>query len=67
MNSSKTHAITLRRTDYKDSSHIVAFELQMLALLGYQPELNRCVICREKVISKSISFFSALEGGGNLF
>ena len=44
--------------------NIVAFEVQMLALLGYLPELNRCVNCKEKVISKSISYFSALEGGG---
>ena len=44
--------------------NIVAFEVQMLALLGYLPELNRCVNCEEKVSSKSISFFSALEEGG---
>jgi DNA repair protein RecO (recombination protein O) len=43
--------------------NIVAFEVQMLALLGYMPELNRCVNCKEKVSSISISFFSALEGG----
>ena len=67
MDFSETDAITLRRTDYKDSSQIVAFEVQMLALLGYLPELNCCVNCEEKVSSKSISFFSALEGEGDLF
>ncbi|MHC4138303.1 MAG: DNA repair protein RecO C-terminal domain-containing protein [Planctomycetota bacterium] len=37
--------------------NIVAFEVQMPALLGYLPELNICVNCRERVSLKSISFF----------
>ncbi len=41
----------------------IAFEVQMLALLGYMPEINHCVSCKVNVHSKRISFFSALEGG----
>jgi len=56
---------TLHEMANKDDPtvNIVAFEVQMLALLGYLPELNCCVNCKEKVSPKSISFFSALEGG----
>ena len=43
--------------------NIIAFEVQMLTLLGYMPEINHCVSCKVKVDSKAISFFSALEGG----
>jgi recombinational DNA repair protein (RecF pathway) len=42
--------------------NIVAFEVQILALLENLPELNICVNCREKVKLKSIFF--ALEGRG---
>ena len=41
----------------------IAFELQMLALLGYLPEMNHCVNCKKKADSINFSFFSASEGG----
>ena len=41
----------------------IAFEVQMLALLGYLPEMSRCVNCKAKVDAKRFSSFSASEGG----
>ena len=41
----------------------IAFEVQMLALLGYLPEMSHCVNCKAKVDAKRFSSFSASEGG----
>lgn len=41
----------------------IAFEVQMLALIGYLPEMNHCVRCKAKTNAKSFSSFSASEGG----
>lgn len=41
----------------------IAFEVQMLALIGYLPEMNHCVRCKAKMDAKSFSSFSASEGG----
>jgi DNA repair protein RecO (recombination protein O) len=41
----------------------LAFEVQMLALLGYLPEMKRCAICKASLNSERFAFFSALEGG----
>jgi DNA repair protein RecO (recombination protein O) len=38
------------------------FEVRLLDLLGYRPELFHCVICREAVQAQN-QFFSFLEGG----
>lgn len=43
--------------------NIIAFEVQMLALLGYMPEINHCVSCKKKLHTRTMFFFSALEGG----
>ncbi len=51
----------VNRTDPTVSTN--AFELQMLTLLGYLPEMNHCVNCEKKVNSKGHAFFSASEGG----
>ncbi|MFQ5964588.1 MAG: DNA repair protein RecO [Candidatus Scalinduaceae bacterium] len=49
----------------KDDSTVstLSFEVQMLALVGYLPEMNHCVICKAKMNSKRFAFFSASEGG----
>ena len=36
----------------------IAFEVQMLALIGYLPEMNHCVRCKAKMDAKSFSSFS---------
>lgn len=41
----------------------IAFEVQMLTLLGYLPEMKSCVCCRSKVNATRFSPFSATEGG----
>jgi len=38
------------------------FELNMLSLLGYQPELAKCVLCGKKATQEG-NFFSFQEGG----
>jgi len=38
------------------------FEVRLLDLLGYRPELIQCVVCREPVEAQN-QFFSFLEGG----
>lgn len=38
------------------------FEVRLLDLLGYRPELSRCVVCREQIEAQN-QFFSFLEGG----
>lgn len=42
---------------------ILTFEIQMLALLGYLPEMKQCVACKANLNSKKVAFFSALGGG----
>ena len=42
---------------------ILAFEIQMLALLGYLPEMKHCITCKADLNSKRFAFFSAREGG----
>lgn len=39
-----------------------AFAIKLLALLGYAPELYRCVVCKKKITPEKI-FFSAEQGG----
>lgn len=39
------------------------FELRLLALSGYQPELRRCVVCREEVKGEKEHRFSLNRGG----
>ena len=41
----------------------IAFEVQLLALLGYLPEMSCCASCKAKMDAKSLSTFSASEGG----
>lgn len=41
----------------------LAFEIQMLALLGHLPEMKHCVTCKANLNSKRFAFFSALECG----
>ncbi|MGR3302336.1 MAG: DNA repair protein RecO [Candidatus Scalindua sp.] len=41
----------------------IAFEVQLLALLGYLPEMRCCASCKAKVDAKLLSSFSASEGG----
>ena len=43
------------------SSWIFAFEIKLLAALGYMPELNQCTICSGALESKA--FFSPSRGG----
>jgi DNA repair protein RecO (recombination protein O) len=38
------------------------YELQLLALAGFQPQLRRCVVRGEKVVAED-QYFSAAEGG----
>jgi DNA repair protein RecO (recombination protein O) len=38
------------------------YELHLLGLAGYQPELYRCVVGKEKIVAED-QFFSAAEGG----
>jgi DNA repair protein RecO (recombination protein O) len=41
----------------------LAFEIQMLALLGHLPEMKHCVTCKANLNSQRFAFFSALECG----
>lgn len=43
--------------------NMLAFKVQMLALLGYMPEMNHCVNCNAKMDSIKFALFSASEGG----
>ena len=56
---------TLYKIAGKDDPAVsmLAFKVRMLTLLGYMPEMNRCVVCEAKMSSNKIAFFSALEGG----
>ncbi len=38
------------------------YELHLLGLAGYQPQLQRCAVCRRELAAED-QFFSALEGG----
>ena len=38
------------------------FEVRLLDLLGYRPELSQCVVCRDPIEAQN-QFFSFLEGG----
>ncbi|MDW8325651.1 MAG: DNA repair protein RecO [Anaerolineales bacterium] len=38
------------------------YELRLLALAGYQPELRRCVACGEAIVAED-QFFSVAQGG----
>jgi len=55
---------TLRRLCQADSSEIVLryFELHFLHLLGYRPQLHRCVICNSPPLP-TVNFFSYSQGG----
>ncbi len=41
----------------------LAFEVQMLALVGYMPEMNHCVVCKSVIDLKRFALFNAYEGG----
>jgi len=55
---------TLGRLGEEDDLALAArfFELHLLALVGYRPQLFRCVEC-EREIDFEVSFFSPAEGG----
>jgi len=40
-----------------------SFELKLLKILGFLPEMVRCVRCRELLLTSGLSYFSALFGG----
>ncbi len=42
---------------------ILAFEVQMLSLIGYMPEMNRCVLCKSEIDLTKCVLFNASEGG----
>ena len=56
---------TLSEIARKDDPAIntLAFKVQMLAILGFMPEMKHCVICKAELNTKRFAFFSALEGG----
>jgi DNA repair protein RecO (recombination protein O) len=39
------------------------FEIRLLSLLGYQPQLEECLICAHKLSSKEKFWFSPVKGG----
>lgn len=41
---------------------VASFSVKLLALLGWQPELATCVVCRE-TLGEEASYFSIAEGG----
>ncbi|HLG31296.1 MAG TPA: DNA repair protein RecO [Candidatus Brocadiales bacterium] len=45
------------------SVYLLAFEMQMLKLAGYLPEMARCVNCEAEIQFKKYVSFSAREGG----
>ncbi len=49
----------------KITSLIAAFELKLISMLGYRPELKSCVICGDE-IKKNSSYFLNLQEGGVL-
>ncbi|MCL5025202.1 MAG: DNA repair protein RecO [Chloroflexi bacterium] len=56
--------VTLERLDTEDSPEIAAraFEVQALGLLGYRPELHRCLRCGAEA-QPVVNYFSAPAGG----
>ena len=42
---------------------LLAFEIKMLKILGYLPELRRCVNCKNSILRISEVYFHAKEGG----
>jgi DNA repair protein RecO (recombination protein O) len=57
-------ANTLDRLNRGDAPHIVVryYEIRLLDLLGFRPELQHCVVCDEKIKAQD-QFFSASLGG----
>ncbi len=57
-------AQTLERLDTEESPEIAArfFEVQALRLLGYQPELHRCLRCGN-TLQPVVNYFSTASGG----
>lgn len=55
---------TLQRLTIADDLDLVLryFESQLLAVLGYQPELRRCVACHT-VLQPVLNYYSAVAGG----
>lgn len=55
---------TLERLCEDDDPRLVVryYEMQLLDLVGFRPELNECVISREAIIAQN-QFFSYAEGG----
>jgi DNA repair protein RecO (recombination protein O) len=54
----------LRRLSQRDDLDLVLrfFEMSVLGQLGYQPELNECVVCRRGVPDEGNSWAAALGG-----
>lgn len=42
---------------------ILTFEVQMLSLIGYMPEMNQCVLCKSEIDLTRFALFNAAEGG----
>ncbi|GJQ58083.1 MAG: DNA repair protein RecO [Candidatus Scalindua sp. AMX11] len=42
---------------------ILAFEVQMLSLIGYMPEMHHCVFCKSEIDLTKFALFNASEGG----
>jgi DNA repair protein RecO (recombination protein O) len=57
-------ANTLDRLNKGESPHIAVryYEIRLLDLLGFRPELQQCVVCDEKIKAQD-QFFSASLGG----
>jgi DNA repair protein RecO (recombination protein O) len=55
---------TLRRLAQRDDLDLVLrfFEMSLLMELGYQPELNECVVCRDPVAEDGASWSAGLGG-----
>ena len=55
---------SLERISAEESAWLAVryYEMHLLDLLGYRPELFHCVVCREAILAQD-QFFSALAGG----
>ncbi len=53
----------IEEDENKIENIIAIYELKLVSILGYRPQLKECIFCGDKINSKSLYYFNIKEGG----
>ena len=57
------HFLRLLNREELSEDYVRIFEIRLLTLLGYQPQLDRCLVCHGELEPDTLNWFNLKKGG----